>query len=159
LIIREMQPIDLHRLRLAQNVPGDWRNHGPAMIAAGPCWSAVHDGQVIACAGLVLYWRGRAGTWCMIGADFPRRAWPWLHKQVCRRLAQAVRELRLRRVEAEALAGWQPGARWLRLLGFSPEGDMPAFGHDGADYTRWSLVQVAPRAAAPLPALEFNHNG
>ena len=142
MIVREMQPLDLHRLRLAQPVPPDWRHHGAAMLAAGPCWSAVHDGQVLGCAGLVLHWRGLAGTWCMIGADFPTRGWPWLHKQVRRRLAQAARDLGVRRIEAEALTGWDPGARWLHLLGFRPEGIMPAYGHDGADYDRWALVRA-----------------
>lgn len=141
MIIREMAPIDLHRIRLTQPVPGDWRQHGPAMLAAGPCWTALHDGTVLACAGLVLHWRGRAGTWCMISADMPRRAWPWLHKQIARRLPDAMRQLALRRVEAEALTGWQPGQRWLHLLGFQPEGTAPAFGHDGSDFDRWALVK------------------
>lgn len=141
MMIREMQAIDLHRLRLARPMPADWRDQGAAMLRAGPCWTAVHEGQVLACAGLVLHWRGRAGAWCAIGADFPRRAWPWLHREVAARLPMLMRELGLRRLEAEAIAGWPQGALWLRRLGFRHEGPMRAFGPDGADYDRWALLK------------------
>lgn len=140
MIVRPMEPLDTYRIRLRADGPPGWRSSGPALIKAGPAWAAVDSGTILALAGLVLHWQGRAGAWCMIGADLPTRAWPALTAHVRRRLGEARRELRLRRVEAEALAGWAPGARWLELLGFRPEGTMPAYGHDGADYDRWSLL-------------------
>ena len=148
MIVREMTPIDLYRIRIERPTQPMWREMGGSMLKAGPCWTAVRHGQVMACAGLVLHWQGRAGTWCLISADFPRRAWPWLHKAVMHLLPQAMRELRLHRVEAETLAGWEPGALWLRKLGFRSEDIAPCFGPDGADYVRWSLLN---RPAADVP--------
>jgi hypothetical protein len=140
LIVRPFEPLDLERIRPWRPIPAPMRQAAAALPQAGPCWTAAHDGAVLACAGLVLHWPGRAGTWCLIGRDLPTRAWPWLHKRVARGLAELRHELALRRIEAEALTGWEPGARWLHRLGFRPEGIMPAYGHDGADYDRWALT-------------------
>lgn len=135
-----MEPLDLHRIRIEQAALPGWRDQGAAMLAAGPCWAAVRGGQVLALAGLVLHWRGRASCWCLIGADFPTTGWVWLTKQVRHRMGAAIRELGLHRVEAEALTGWAPGRRWLLLLGFEHEGAMRAYGHDGSSYDRWAKL-------------------
>lgn len=140
MIARDFQPLDLHRLVVSKPGLRGWRDEGAKLAAAGPCWSAVQDGQVLACAGLLLHWPGRAGAWCLIGDHFPRRGWVWLHKQVVAGLARTSAELGLRRIEAETLTGWQPGAMWLRKLGFAPEGPMPAYGPDGRDYDRWARI-------------------
>jgi hypothetical protein len=108
----------------------------------------VHDGAVLGCAGFLVYWPGRVGTWCLIGADFPRRAWPWLHKQVARRMAQ-MQASGTRRIEAETRQGFANADRWMKALGFTPEGAMPAYGHDGATYLRWSRVAPSMSAEAP----------
>lgn len=144
MIIRAFEPLDLHRIRLQHEqsaLPG-WQDKGTAMQQAGPCWTALRHAQVLACAGLVLHWPGRAGCWCLIGSDLRPWDWPGLTRQVLQRMAQAQQALKLRRIEAEALAGWAPGARWLRLLGFHHESPMPAYGHDGADYDRWVMVRT-----------------
>jgi len=138
--VRAMEPLDLHRIRIEQAALPGWRDQGPAMLAAGPCWAAVRNGQVLALAGLVLHWPGRASCWCLIGADFPTTGWVWLTKQVRRRMGAAIRELALHRVEAESAYGWLPGVRWLELLGFEREGLMRAYGHDGRDFIRWAKV-------------------
>jgi len=142
MMVRAFEPLDLHRLRLKPDTPTleGWQDRGADMLAAGPCWSAVQDGAVLACAGFVLHWRGRASCWCLISADFPTAGWPWLHKQVLRRMNEAQHALGLIRIEAEALYGWLPGGRWLRMLGFDHEGVMRAYGHDGRDYSRWARI-------------------
>lgn len=146
--LRDFEPLDLYRIRLregAATVPG-WRDRGAEMLKCGPCWTAHQDGIVRACAGLVLHWPGRAGTWCIIGADMPTAAWPWLHKHVQRGLNDALHHLGLRRIEAECVLGWPPGTRWLQLLGFECEGPMRAYGHDGRDFLRYA--RIAEDAAA-----------
>jgi len=140
MIVRDFEPLDLHRIRTRVPIAAPMVQAAASLPLAGPCWTALRDGQVLACAGLVLHWPGRAGCWCVMGADFPAAAWPWLTKRVRRGLAEARRELGLRRIEAETLTGWEPGAKWLALLGFRPEGIMPGYGHDGADYDRWAQV-------------------
>lgn len=140
MMVRAFDPLDLARIRARAPIAEPMRAAAAVLPEAGPCWTAHSDGIVRACAGLVLFWPGRAGAWCVIGADFPTSAWPWLTKRVRRGLAEAARELRLRRIEAEALTGWEPGGHWLSILGFRPEGTMPGYGHDGADYDRWARV-------------------
>lgn len=141
MIVRPFDPLDLARIRPWRPIDPAMRATAPDLPRHGPCWSAVHDGAVWACAGLWLHWPGRAGAWCLIGRDMPPRAWPWLHKRVARGLIELRRELGLRRIEADALAGWPPGAKWLALLGFRHEGAMAGYGPDGADYDRWAWVE------------------
>jgi len=143
MIVRAMQPLDLHRIRIDQAALPGWRDQGATMLAAGPCWAAVQDGEVLALAGLVVHWPGRAGCWCLIGTHFPRRGWVWLHKQVVRRMGEAQQQLQLHRIEAESAYGWLPGARWLERLGFEREGLMRAYGHDGRDFIRWARIASA----------------
>lgn len=140
MIVRPFHPLDLDRIRTRAPIAASLRDAATRIPDAGPCWTAHRDGIVHACAGLAVYWPGRAGVWCVIGADFPIAAWPWLTKRVRRGLAETTRDLRLRRIEAEALTGWEPAADWLALLGFRPEGTMAGYGHDGADYDRWARV-------------------
>jgi hypothetical protein len=150
MIARDFQPLDLYRIRVAATgLPAGWRGDGEKMLAAGPCWSVVRDGAVLVCLGLALPWRGRGCAWCIIGEDFPRSAWPWLHRRVRRGLPQVMARLGLHRIEAETLTGWEPGAAWLKKLGFTSEGPMEAYGPDGSDFDRWRLLRVAPRAASP----------
>lgn len=142
MIVREFLPIDLHRIRTeAPHAVGGWRSRGQALLDAGPCWTAVHEGQVLACAGLAVHWPGRATAWCLIADDFPRASWLWLHRQVRQGLPRIIAELRVRRLETEVRSGWQPGARWMQMLGFTREGEpMRAYGPDGADYDRWRVI-------------------
>lgn len=142
MIVRDFTPLDLDRIRPLRPISGAMRAAAGEIAKAGPCWSAVQDGAVLACAGLVFHWQGRIGSWCLIGADFPRGSWVWLTHQVRRGLSQAQIELGARRIEAEALTGWEPGARWLKLLGFTCEGAMPAYGDDGASFDRWAKVRT-----------------
>jgi hypothetical protein len=148
MLIREFQPLDLHRIQVADTtLEAGWRHDGPRMAAAGPAWTVLHDGEVLVCVGLALPWRGRACAWCIIGSRFPRRAWPWLHRQVKTGIPRVMAELRLHRIEAEALTGWDPGARWLHKLGFRPEGIMPAYGPAQQDFDRWGFVNLTPAPA------------
>ena len=142
MIVRDFRPLDLERIRPLRPISRSMVLAAGEIANAGPCWTAVHDGAVLACAGLVIHWPGRVGTWCLIGRDFPARAWPRLHKLVVRRLAEVQQQLGIRRIEAETLTGWAPGARWLTLLGFLPEGAMPGYGDDGASYDRWAKVRT-----------------
>lgn len=144
-VIRGFEPLDLTVIKLQAQQAAEhealpqWTQAGPAMHAAGPCWTAELQGEVIGCAGFLLHWRGRAGTWCVIGVDIPRHCWVALHQTVITRLRQ-LPALGVRRVEAESQVGFLPGARWLEMLGFEREGIARAYGPNGADFIRWARI-------------------
>jgi hypothetical protein len=103
--------------------------------AAGPCWTALADAQPIACAGFQDCWEGRAIAWAIL-ADQAGRHMPALTRAVRRALASHPAE----RIEAQALVGFAPAARWARLLGFVPEAVLRKF-HQGRDYQAFVLIK------------------
>ena len=102
---------------------------------AGPCWTALVDGRPIGCGGFQECWEGRAIAWAILGAEAGRHMMA-LTRAVRRGLARhpAVR------IEAQALVGFRPAARWARLLGFVPEALLRKF-HQGRDYQAFVLIK------------------
>lgn len=145
--VRPFEPADLGEIQLQPQQAaemagmGDWRALADAVMAAGPAWTARHDGRVIACAGVGVMWPGRAEAWAFIAQGIPKRVWPALHRAVETRLGEAQRELGLRRVEASCAYGWPAGERWLRMLGFGEAHLARAYAPDGRDF--WKFARIA----------------
>ena len=122
----------------------DWRGMVRQAAWSGPAWTGWHDGEggwrPLGCGGLALAWAGRAQAWCVLAPDIPRTVWPAIHRAVAMRLDQAAQVFELRRIEAEAMLGFLPAARWLRLLGFEAEGVMRNYGPRGEDFLRFARV-------------------
>jgi RimJ/RimL family protein N-acetyltransferase len=130
----------LHQLALQphqQHLGTALREHGWAeqVSEAGPCWTAIVDGQPIACAGFQDCWEGRAIAWAILGETAGRHM-AALTRAVRRALAAHPAE----RIEAQALVGFAPALRWARLLGFAPEGVLRKF-HQGRDYQAFVLLK------------------
>lgn len=119
---------------------GDWRAMGAKLQAAGPAWTGRWNGQVIMCAGLGVHWPGRAEAWAFVGAGFPRRLWPAIHRRVQQHIEDGARALDLRRLEASCAYGFAPGKRWLEMLGFGEAHLARFYGPDGRDY--WRMARV-----------------
>ncbi len=113
----------------------------PELAAAlvGPhAFTAHHEGRVLACAGVIEMWPDRAMAWAWISSV----AGPYfagVHRAVRRFLDVCP----FRRVELTVLAGFEPGMRWARMLGFTLETPEPmrAYGVDGCDYYLWARVR------------------
>ena len=141
--VREFRPEDVDTLtpqdaqaQTAQAL-ADWRRMIRTAAASGPAWTALDGGRVLGVAGLGQHWPGRSEAWCLIGRGVPPMAWVAIHRAVLRVLADAG----IRRVEATARQGFDGAGRWLKLLGFYPEGVMAAYGPDGADHMRWARIR------------------
>lgn len=95
---------------------------------AGPSFSAVKDGQVLACAGLIKQWENRAIAWSLLngnlGVEFIK-----VHRAVDRFLKLSE----FNRIEAYVDANFGQGHRWIKRLGFECEGTMKQFNPDGSD--------------------------
>lgn len=124
-------------------VPGDYAH--VAQAAGWPVWSiaqpehaftAEHEGVPIACAGLVLHWRGLASAWALFADEARRHSLP-LHRAVLRGLDTLTRQHGLRRVEATTREDYVTGQAWLERLGFRLEGRMPHYGPDGETHLRY----------------------
>jgi hypothetical protein len=109
--------------------------YGPALQAAGPCYSAMVDDQVIACAGFYPQWEGRAIVWALISASAGRHFFA-LHKAVLR----TFNAHGYRRLETAVVVGFVEGERWARMLGFICEGRMRGYMPDGTDCDLYARV-------------------
>lgn len=66
----------------------------------GMAWTALADGEVIACAGLVEMWRGRACAWGLLSADAGRHM-----TALTREIRSRLDGVAFRRIEIAVAAG------------------------------------------------------
>jgi RimJ/RimL family protein N-acetyltransferase len=140
MLIVPYAPHHLHQLALQphqQHLGPALRAHGWAeqVSEAGPCWTALIDGEPIACAGFQECWEGRAIAWAILGETAGRHM-RTLTRAVRRALACHPAE----RIEAQALVDFAPAARWARLLGFKEETVLRKF-HQGRDYQAFVFLK------------------
>lgn len=107
-----------------------------ALKGGGPAYTAEADGRVIACGGIMLQWPGRALVWSLLSRHAGRH-FVALHRCVSKRLDEA----NVRRLEAVVDATFEPGHRWVRLLGFEREGLMRGYAPDGRDHVLYARVR------------------
>lgn len=108
--------------------------YGQALAMAGPAFSAFAGADVIACAGVVPLWEGRAQVWSLLSSDLARYSFG-VHRAVKRFLDG----YHVRRLECTVDPRAERAVRWARRLGFVYEGTMAAYtpqGHDMDMYVR-----------------------
>lgn len=141
--ITAFRPVHLARLRLqpAQAaLSAEFLKPGytDMLRAGGPCFTALADDRVLACAGVAEVWTGRALAWALLAGDAGRHMIA-LHRAVAGFLAQAP----YRRIEATVDAGFDAAHRWIEMLGFqreTPDG-MQGFNPDGSAAFLYSRVK------------------
>jgi RimJ/RimL family protein N-acetyltransferase len=111
-------------------------SYAEALKVSGPCFTAINNGRVLGCAGLVKQWENRAIAWALlsgnVGKDFIK-----VHRAVARFLDLCE----FRRVEAFVDVNFVQGHRWIEMLGFSPEGYMRQFNPDGGDAMMYARLK------------------
>lgn len=100
-------------------------------------FAGIHEGKVLAVGGVMELWENRALVWLMVD----RHAGPHfvsIHKAV-KRLLDAVPYPRL---EADTPCEFEPGHRWLKMLGFELEAPrMRSYRVDGGDSALYARVK------------------
>lgn len=112
--------------------------HGILVERAGQGFTAMDGDTVIACAGVAEVWNGRAVAWAFISKDAGRHMMS-IHRAVAGFLSAS----RFRRIEAWVDEGFEPGMRWMALLGFTQETALPmqGFRPDGGACFLFSRVK------------------
>jgi|GEM_PF-546191 len=106
-----------------------------ALEATREAWSLFSGHRIIGCGGVQDLGGGRGLAWTLLARD--TGAAMVTATKVVRRYLQTTP---YRRIEAVTACNFAPAARWVRLLGFSPEGRMRAYCQDGGDAERWAII-------------------
>lgn len=113
-------------------------SYGKALV--GPyTWTGIVDDRVVGCAGLLPQWPSRAIAWALLTGELTARHFLRAHHKVVAVLAAAQRA-GTRRIETSVDAGFDAGHRWVRALGFAPEGLMRAYSPDGRDHVLYARI-------------------
>lgn len=109
-----------------------------AALAAHPAWTAFDGDRFVGAAGVITLWQGRVQAWAVLAGDIGQHQFIAVHRAVLRFLST-----QRGRIESVVAVGFEPGHRWMRMLGFQLETPHPMRGWlpNGADalqYARYS---------------------
>lgn len=99
-------------------------------------WTALTDGEVLGCAGILDKGEGRAEAWALLSARSGVAM-----SAITRAVARALDAHPARRIEMVTACSFAPAARWAKMLGFRFEGQMSAWCADGSDAYLWARVR------------------
>lgn len=130
-----LRPQD-HQISVGELVGADYDRW---LLAGGPAYTARRlDGQVMACFGVVEQWDGRGMAWAVLDREAGKHL-----LSITRKARGWFDAMAYRRVEAYIDTKFPQGRRWVHLLGFTLETDIPmrkffANGNDAYLYARVS---------------------
>lgn len=113
-------------------------DYAATLEGTGGGFTGMVDGRVIACAGCSEVWQGRAIAWALLSKDASKHMMA-LHRAVHGYLKAA----QYQRIEAWVDEGFEPGERWLQMMGFKRETPEPmqGFRPDGGACFLYSRVK------------------
>lgn len=113
-----------------------------ADVLVGPStWTALVDGRVVGCGGIMPLWSGVGQAWALIGT-MPRRCWPSATAFVRATLLTAMDVRGYHRIQASVRTGFAAGARWAGRLGFDFEGTARAYDPARGDHDLYAMVRA-----------------
>jgi len=141
--VRRFQPHDLQELAIQEAqvfVRPTFADpkYGAALAdtETGDAFTALADGRLIGCIGVIKPWSMRQQAWAILAQDI-RPYFLQLHMQVRRWLKYHGQG----RVEAAVDCGFAQGVRWAEMLGFEREGIMKSYTMEGRDCFLYARVQ------------------
>ena len=110
--------------------------YGAALALPGLAFTAVEGERVLAMAGVLPRWEGRAEAWALLSHDL-RRNFIRIHRAVLHFLDTTD----IRRIETAVDANFDDGLVWADMLGFKNEGLMRCYTPEGRDCYRFARVK------------------
>lgn len=135
------QPHHLENLLLQPSQEGVRRyfgnpDYGKMLEVPGLAFTGMDGDRVIAMAGVLPRWEGRAEAWALLSGDL-KRHFVQIHRAVLRFLEGTD----IRRIETAVDANFPEGLAWAGMLGFKNEGLMRGYTPEGRDCYRFARVK------------------
>jgi hypothetical protein len=102
----------------------------------GPALTVFDQDRVVLCGGVIMQAPGRGECWALM-TEGAGKYMHWLHFAAKRFISIQ----RWRRLEASVPQGFGQGCRWVKLLGFSFEGELKNYGPQGETYLRFARYE------------------
>jgi|TARA_R110001592_G_scaffold211878_1_gene463974 hypothetical protein len=118
---------------------GQFRNFADNLNTPGTAFTALDNGYLIACAGIIPLWSGVGEAWFLASERLHDYSKPII-KAVTKDFKKIIEEHEFKRVQAAVRTDWPEAQRFSRFLGFKQEGLMEKFGPDGSDYYRVARI-------------------
>ena len=136
-----MIDIDLLRLQGIQvaqlaDVPMLSNGYGAFARPLGPALTAHQGETILMCAGIAKMAPQIGLCWALLSEN-ARPHLRTLHKNVIRFLDSWP----MRRLETSVVEGFEPGCRWVTMLGFQFEGRMRAYDESGRTHLRYAKIE------------------
>lgn len=130
--------LDWINLQASQQMlsPSLTHHYGRSLQCAGPAYTALHGCEVLACAGIVEFWAGRAQVWSLLSDSMPQ-----YRKSIHRAVKGFLLGYRVRRLECVVDPRAEASMRWARHLGFRYEGTMHAYTPGGEDQLMYVRIE------------------
>lgn len=109
-----------------------------AAVAGHPAYTAVCEGEILGCGGVVPVWQGRAIAWSFIS----NKAGPYF-VAITRAVRKFLDDQPQDRIETTVDMEFADGHRWARMLGFKLEaGRMAKYRPDGGTCSLYARVRA-----------------
>lgn len=114
-----------------------WVSEEQGIVLEGsPSYTAIHDGEPIAVAGILPCWHGRAIAWAFL-SDMGANHFISVHRAVKKFLDGCY----VHRIEMSVDCDFPEAHRWAEMLGFKMEAErMSAYSPDGRDCALYARV-------------------
>lgn len=118
------------------------RLQAPMIYQANNCFTVtlILDGKVAGVVGMAVAWPGVADAWTLLSKAACAHPME-LHHCVSKIIRSYTKMLGVVRLSAASRASNAQGQRWLKALGFKPEGLMRKYGPDGSDWYLYARVR------------------
>ena len=112
------------------------KQYGQALQHAGSCWTAFAGTHVIACAGVVWFWEGRAQVWSLLSMEMST-----YRKSIHKAVKGFLENYRIARLECIVDPRSVESMRWAEHLGFHLERPMPKYNPDGSTQLMYVRIE------------------
>ncbi len=130
----ELRPED--KGRLLNEDPSKWEQVADNSIA----YSFYHHGNLIFCGGIFLHYAGFGEAWLLCSPEaetLPKG----MFKLTRDGLEKIIKDYKLFRVQATVRCDWKQAQKFIRKLGFTPEGVLRKYGIDQSNYMMYARIE------------------
>ena len=103
------------------------------MNEMGPAYTILVDGEVIACAGIRIFWEGAGEAWSIISKDKVSLHLKLVMEEFGRRIEFVIREMKFRWIQVSLKKDNDKGIHFAQHFGFERKCEMKGYLPDGSD--------------------------